>query len=133
MAEHVEGKGIGNIGDNRDKHMDLALVAALILIGFGLAAVYYLRNTQSEGAAGAVVVSVAGEQVQSYPLDQDLDLVLSGVNGGSNHLHIVGGQAWLSEASCPDKVCVHMGKISQAGQAIVCLPNQVVIEIVAKP
>lgn len=131
MAEHVED--IGNIGDNRDKRMDLTLMAALFLIGLGLASVGYVRNIQSEGVARVVVVSVAGEQMQSYPLDQDLDLVLSGVNGGSNHLHIAGGQAWLSEASCPDKVCVHMGKISQAGQAIICLPNQVVIEIVAKP
>ena len=129
MAENVGGTG----KYPKKSTGDLVLIAALFLIGLGLAGAYYLKNMQSDGMEKVVIVSVAGEQVQRYPLDRDLEVMLSGVNGGSNHLHIADGQAWLSEASCPDKVCVHMGKISREGQSIICLPNQVVVEIAEEP
>jgi hypothetical protein len=35
-------------------------------------------------------------------------------------------------SDCPDKVCVHTGYISRAGQVAVCLPNRVAIKIVAR-
>ncbi|HBE87040.1 MAG TPA: hypothetical protein DDW53_19330, partial [Lachnoclostridium sp.] len=37
--------------------------------------------------------------------------------------------ASITEASCPDKVCVRTGKIHRSGELIVCLPNRVVITI----
>ena len=40
------------------------------------------------------------------------------------------GGARIEEASCPDRLCVGMGVIRRAGQSIICLPNQVVVEIV---
>ena len=36
----------------------------------------------------------------------------------------------VSDASCPDRVCVESGEISRSGQAIVCVPNRVSIEVV---
>ena len=33
------------------------------------------------------------------------------------------------EASCPDKLDVKFGKIDKVGQAIICLPNRLVVEI----
>ena len=35
----------------------------------------------------------------------------------------------MSKAHCPDKLCVHQGKITKAGESIVCLPNKIMIEI----
>lgn len=39
------------------------------------------------------------------------------------------GQVWVTEATCPDKICIHQGKISQEGETIVCLPNRMIIQI----
>ena len=39
-----------------------------------------------------------------------------------------GGVA-VEHANCPDLVCVKTGEISKPGQAIVCIPNRVSIEI----
>ena len=50
-------------------------------------------------------------------------------NGGSNILVIEGGQAWLSEANCPDLLCVHQGKIRYTGQSIICLPNRLTVTV----
>ncbi len=35
----------------------------------------------------------------------------------------------MTHARCPDKLCVHQGKITKAGESIVCLPNKIMIEI----
>ncbi len=35
----------------------------------------------------------------------------------------------VGETDCPDKTCQKIGAISEVGQAIVCLPNRVVVKI----
>jgi len=36
---------------------------------------------------------------------------------------------WISQASCPRKICMRQGKISKPGESLVCLPNQIVVSI----
>ena len=74
-------------------------------------------------------VSVNGQTLQELPLDQDADLIIEGVNGGTNHLVIRDGAVSITEASCPDKICVHEGAKREKGEAITCLPNKVIITI----
>ncbi len=42
------------------------------------------------------------------------------------------GCVWVTGATCRDGTCEHTGKISRAGQSIVCLPAEVVITIVGE-
>ena len=84
---------------------------------------------QARPAAAAVDVRVGGKVQASYPLAEDRVVTVIGVGGGTNELHIEHGSAWLKEASCPDKLCVKQGKIHRDGESIICLPNQVVIEL----
>ena len=84
---------------------------------------------QARPAAAAVDVRVGGKVQASYPLAEDRVVTVTGVGGGTNELHIEHGSAWLKEASCPDKLCVKQGKIHRDGESIICLPNQVVIEL----
>ena len=46
-----------------------------------------------------------------------------------NLLIIEDGYAYIKEASCPDGLCVHQGKINKSGEMIVCLPNEVVVTV----
>jgi hypothetical protein len=77
-----------------------------------------------------VLVSVDGVEKYTFDLDKDIEFEIEGYEGGTNHLVIKDGEAYLTEASCPDHICVYMGKISDVGQSIICLPNRVVVEIV---
>ena len=36
----------------------------------------------------------------------------------------------MTDADCPDKLCVKTGRISKTGETIVCLPHRVVVEII---
>lgn len=48
---------------------------------------------------------------------------------GSNTIQVEPGRLRVAHADCPDQVCVHQGWISNGVVPIVCLPNQLVIQI----
>lgn len=76
-----------------------------------------------------VEISVDGEVVKTLSLDKDSNLVIEGFGGGSNRILIENGRVKVSEADCPDKVCVKQGFVSQNGESIVCLPNRMIARI----
>ncbi|SEG03943.1 hypothetical protein SAMN02910276_01715 [Butyrivibrio sp. Su6] len=104
---------------------DIILIIGLLVITVIIALA--VRLTQKTGKT--VVVSVDGVVKYTFPLDEDIEFKIEGYEGGTNYLVIKDGEAYLTEASCPDLLCVHMGKISSQGQSIICLPNRVVVEI----
>ena len=101
---------------------DLVLILALLILAGVL---YFTLGVKKDGGA-SVVVLIDGQEAARYPLSKNGTHVL---NGGSNTLVIEDGYAWISEADCPDKICVHMGKIHLDGQLIVCLPNGVIVTV----
>ena len=112
---------------DRKSRNSLFLAAALLALaalgygGSGLAA--------ASRPAATAEISVDGAVIPQCPLDQDLDLIIEGSDGGTNHLVIENGSARITEASCPDKLCVRQGAASETGQTIVCLPNRVIVTI----
>lgn len=48
---------------------------------------------------------------------------------GTNEVEYSSQYIKVVDASCPDKLDVKQGSISEVGQMIVCLPNRLVIEI----
>lgn len=107
---------------NRKLRFDLILIGALLL----LSGVLYLALNLGRQEGGVAVVRVDGVEAERH------SLAVNGVfplNGGSNILVIQDGQAWLSEANCPDHLCVKQGKIHYTGQVITCLPNRLTVTV----
>ena len=46
-----------------------------------------------------------------------------------NILVIKDGRADMTDADCPDRICVNHRPVSQEGETIVCLPHKVVVEV----
>ena len=42
---------------------------------------------------------------------------------------IKNGKADMTEADCPDKLCVHQKPVSKNHESIICLPNKVIVEV----
>ena len=91
---------------------------ALLLI------LFFTKSTGNE-----VVVSVDGTVTKTFSLSENVTYEIRGYDGGRNFLVIENGEAYLTEASCPDHLCIHMGRIKNVGQSIICLPNRVTVEI----
>ena len=105
---------------------ELILIAILCLAALLL----LLWQRLGSGQHGMrVLVSQNGTVVGDYPLSKNREDVFQTSDGGTNTLVIHDGEAWISEANCPDKVCVHTGRISRPGEIIACLPHRVVVQI----
>ncbi len=111
------------------KTADLVLVGGLLVLA---AVVFFVLCTHSP-TGGAVEVQVDGIAVVTLPLDTDTTYVIDGVDGGHNTLVIADGKATITEATCPDGVCVRHRAIDRAGQSIICLPNKVVARVIGEP
>lgn len=101
---------------------DLILILGLLL----LAGVLYLALNLGRREGGVAVVRVDGVEVERHSLAVNGTFPL---NGGSNVLVIEDGKAWISEADCPDRICVRQGKIHYTGQVITCLPNRLTVTV----
>lgn len=108
------------------KKGDITVILFLLVLS---GALFLATLRSSEG--GSVVIMQKGETVAVLSLDEDTQYVVS--NGDAvNIIEISSGKVRMSEASCPDKQCVHQGYISSGGEVIVCLPNRVTIRLETK-
>ncbi len=101
---------------------DLILIVLLLAV----AAVLYVAVGRPKDEGVTLVVRVNGEVAARYPLEQNGVYEL---NGGTNTLTVEDGLAWISEADCPDHICMRMGKIHLSGQVITCLPNLLTVTV----
>lgn len=106
---------------------DIILILVLLLVS--LTALLVFSLTRSTG--GYAVVIINGVESASYPLDTDTEIKLSSGNN-FNTLKIKDRYAFISDASCPDKLCIHQGKVKYNGESIVCLPNKTTVLIVSE-
>ncbi len=105
---------------------DILLIVIILAAALCVWRVWEAKKT--DGAYAVVLVD--GEETMRLPLDQDRTIRLERDNGGYNILEIQDGVADITDASCPDHICVDSHSISKTGETITCLPNKTVIKIV---
>lgn len=98
----------------------------IILILCAAAMAFLIHGLSGKKGAGSVTIKVSGEITGVYSLAEDQEIE---INKGSNILQIKDGQADMTDAECPDKLCVHQKAISKNHESIICLPNKVVVEV----
>ena len=108
-------------------HKDIILIAAFVIIAV-IAFVVINHFVKKDGAF--VQIKVDGQVVNTIPVNQNETLTIEGYQGGSNIVTIENGGVTMTDADCPDKLCVKTGRISKTGETIVCLPHRVVVEII---
>lgn len=116
-----------NSEKNRKIRNDIILAVAIVLI----ATVGLLLFVLTKEDGSTVAVKIDGVVTDTYPLSENIEvLIKTGENDENiNVLTIEDGKASISEADCPDKICVETRAVSFVGETIVCLPHKLVIEI----
>lgn len=102
--------------------MGVLAVSLLIWLAFR-----YING--SSGDSVAVVRN--GQEEGRYSLLEDNVYIISGETG-YNLLVISGGEAFITDADCPDGLCMKQKPISRKGESIICLPHKLVIQVEAK-
>ena len=102
----------------------LGVIAAVCVAGL-----VFLALHRQPGAM--VRITQDGQQVGLYPLDEPRTLRYESDHGGYIVVVIQDGAVRVSEASCPDQICVRKGATNQTADPIACLPNGLIVEVIA--
>ncbi len=108
---------------------DILLLFGILLAAFGLWLVPVLLN---KDMPAMVSVLQDGRTLGLYPLTEDRTVSIPYGEEHYNLLLISGGKVLVSDADCPDRLCVSQRAISRKGESIICLPHRLVIQIESK-
>lgn len=109
---------------SRLKWGDFVIVAAVLLLAAGLAAVL------ARGQGGELLYAEVWQDntlVERVQLTEETDRTID--LDGHNVIVLSGRTAAMQSADCRDQVCVRTGTLTRAGQVAVCLPNRVVLRL----
>ncbi|GHU58058.1 hypothetical protein FACS1894133_2110 [Clostridia bacterium] len=87
----------------------------------------YTASAAAVAAKTKVEVYVSGELVRTAPLGTDTVFTVQVDGGGYNTVSISGGKVAVTDADCPDKLCVNVGYSDSL--PIVCLPHRLEVVI----
>lgn len=104
---------------------DILLALGILLTALAIF-LFYLLMPGKPG--NTVIVTVDGKEESHFPLDTDRDYTIK-TEKGTNHLEIRDGSASITDADCPDKLCVHQRSIRKKGETLVCLPHKIIVSI----
>ena len=92
-------------------------------------AVWIAWGISNRGKADMVVVYQDGREISRHLLMGNETIAIPFDGEGYNLLMISNGKASVSDADCPDRLCVSQRTISHKGECIICLPHKLVITI----
>ena len=111
----------------------LILTCSIIAVIFLISVLALIGMNFSETEMKTAEIYQDGTLLYTIDLNtvaESYEITVMGENNAYNIILVEQGQISMKEASCPDKLCVHMGKIHNASLPVTCLPNKVVIRIV---
>lgn len=112
------------------KNLKWALIFLLLTV---ICLLVILLHANSSGGKTARIL-LDGEVIRTVNLknvSEPYEFTVTNENGGYNTIRVENGKIAVTEASCPDKICVHQGFIENGSVPIVCLPNKLSVVITA--
>lgn len=108
---------------------DILLIAAVVVCGV---LVWLFLSGAFAKAGSYAEIYYKSELVETVALTtgEEKSFSIPQLDNVVFHLYADGNIAFV-ESDCPDKVCIHAGKLHLDGQMAACLPNEVYIKIVS--
>ncbi len=104
------------------KKRDFIFIAAVFCAA---ALLFFILKLLPE--ADTVYIHKDSKLIGSYSLSEPQTININGTNTAV----IENGCVYMKDATCPDKLCIKQGKLSDSSKTIVCLPNKVVISTIS--
>lgn len=106
---------------------DIFVIGIILIAALLFFIIPRIMNSQNEN--GEVEFWQDGELLYSYSLSEERIVSVQAKDGGYNLVLISGKSARVTDADCPDKLCVRQRSISKNGESIICLPHKLVVQI----
>lgn len=108
------------------KKADLIIIGAVgLIVGILFVCLYVFGGDSGK----YVQIESNGEVVETLKLDEDIQKEYR-FGDETNTLKIENGKATVTDANCPDGICVNHKAIYRKGESIICLPHKLVITII---
>lgn len=103
----------------------------LVLLCGALLVIYLFQTLWTNQPAAKVQIRVGDKVYATYSLNQAREVHVHG-NLGESVISIANGKVRFAKSPCQTQYCVHQGWLSHTGQATICLPNQVSLELIGE-
>lgn len=117
-------------GYNPLKYFTLADILLFIIIFSASLFSLLLAKGLSPKGERVIVETKEGEHI-SLSLSRDTIVYAKGPLGRTE-IRIENNKAFIAYSPCPHKICMRMGKIEREGEAVVCVPNGIIVRIIGK-
>lgn len=111
--------------------MNKKIIVASVLTGLiaaaGIVVWLIMQNIPRDNPAAEIYLN--GKLLKTVLLSEECEFTVDCGNG-HNTVTVSGGAVSVTEADCPDKLCVRTGAISGGVVPIVCLPHRLEIRVV---
>ena len=106
----------------------IIILAAVCVLMIALSVL--ILTSRTSGVTAQVVLD--GEVIREIDLSrirEPYSFTVEDGSGGVNRIEVEPGRIRVSEANCPDKICVSQGWLSDQTVPVVCLPHRLIIRI----
>jgi hypothetical protein len=103
---------------------DRWILCAVLVLALGL----LLGRTLLAQSGESVVVTTPTE-THTLPLFEEATLTLTGRDGMTVVVTVADGTAGFAASECPDRLCVHTGRLHHAGATAACVPAGITLRI----
>ncbi len=112
------------------KKTDIIIVSVILIISaIAYVSYHYVFNQKAAKAE----IYYKSQLVQTVDLTAGVDKRFSIPQNQHVVFHVYkDGSICFGESDCPDKICIRAGKLHTIGESAACLPNSIVMKIVAK-
>lgn len=112
------------------KKSDLIILSVVLVV---CAAAWYSYQNVFGNRAAKAEIYYNSQLVQTVDLTAGVDRRFSIEQNKNVVFHVFkDGSICFEESDCPDKICIKAGKLHTIGESAACLPNGIVMKIVAK-
>ena len=111
-----------------DKKTKIWIGILLAVVALGLLGFFALSHL---GEGTIAVITVDGEEYRRIDLSrvtESYDIEID-TQYGHNTVHVAPGRIAVTQADCPDGICVAQGAIDRGGVPIICMPPRLVVKI----
>jgi len=103
----------------------------LVLIASTFCVIYLFQTLWTNEQAAKVQIRLGDKIYATYSLNQQREITLKGKLGDAT-VSIAQGKARFANSPCNSQYCVHQGWLTRSGQAAICLPNQISLELLGE-
>lgn len=108
------------------------LISIFLLLFISTIGIYGYQKFSPNGAGTTAVITQNGKAIYTIELDkvkESYDFTIENEQGQYNTIYVEPGSIKISDANCPDKLCVQTGTLSKINDISVCLPHGLFVEI----